>query len=600
MNGERPPEVKAKHVARKAMIYVRQSSDAQVVNNQGSTAYQRGQVRYPKAWGWASEQIEVIEDLGLSGTATAHRTGYQRLEAEVRAALIGAIFVSDLTRIGRDAAEYFKLLNLCAIHDTLIVVDGRVYDLRDSSELLTTQLVAVIGEHENRMRNDNMERGRIAKVRSGKAVTAPPVGYTRRADGSWILDPDPSVREALGALFREFVRERSLARTVASLKRLGVKLPRRWPGRPLRWIEPTIWAIQSTLHNPAYKGDYAYRRRCNDHTKGRDSKGRWRTRKASADEMMIVAGHHDAYVSPKQWHEIQATLKLNAPSRQRRNLGPGSALLQGVIRCARHRNWAMSVGYKAARADGSRRHSYHCMGNYAQGEKQCGSVPGMPLDGAVREAVLKRLSPPRIRTVKKAWEDARSDELAEERRRRTELNRMRQAADDLEYRYMSVNPAHRHVAESLEAKLDQAKKELKRREQMVGSVGSSVSIFDHKAFEELVQLCENLRSLWEADTTSNRDRKQIVRTMITHVSVENRTPEIITLRIVWADGYPDTICDARLNRYAYRLMVRLRSKDVKLEEIAQRLNEMGLRTKNGRPWRATSVFQALQRIRASN
>src|SRR5438045_3031936 len=117
----RPSEVKPIHLARAAKIYVRQSTEFQAENNRGSTAYQRGQRRYPEAWGWRPDQIEVVdEDLGLTGAAADHRRGYLRILEEMNADRVGAVFVSDPTRLGRSLKEYLGFLEECALHDVLL------------------------------------------------------------------------------------------------------------------------------------------------------------------------------------------------------------------------------------------------------------------------------------------------------------------------------------------------------------------------------------------------------------------------------------------------------------------------------------------------
>lgn len=140
-----PAEIKAHHRARVAAVYVRQSSDLQVQSNTGSTDYQRAQARFPAMWGWLAALIEVNEqDLGLSGSAAEHRLGYMNLLQRIERGEIGALFLADMTRGGRNAEDWLRLLNLCRIHDVLIVVDGKTYDVRDNSERLLVQLLGTL------------------------------------------------------------------------------------------------------------------------------------------------------------------------------------------------------------------------------------------------------------------------------------------------------------------------------------------------------------------------------------------------------------------------------------------------------------------------
>jgi DNA invertase Pin-like site-specific DNA recombinase len=402
MPTERPIEIKAHHLARTAVVYVRQSTEEQVHTHTGSTEYQRQQRRYPEAWGWQPDAIEINErDLGLSGSAGSHRPGYQRLRSAIDRGDVGAIFLADMTRGGRDAAEWLLLLERCRAHQVLIVVDGKVYDVNDNAERLLAQLQATLAEYDNVTRRDTMMRGRLTKAANGRAVSAPPAGYVRQPDGSWQKDPDPTVQAAIAAVFRTFREQRSCQRTVRTLKAHGVRLPRR-RRTGLRWVEPQIETIYWILAHPAYKGEYHYRRQTGDPRAGRDGRGRIRLRPALPDQVITTRDHHEPYVSAGEWHEIQTVLKLNGPSPTRRNLGPGSALCQGIVRCGLHREWAMVSAYKAARRDSGRSHAYYCQGDYRFGGDQCGRIPGELVDRAVVAALIDRLSPPRLEVVREA------------------------------------------------------------------------------------------------------------------------------------------------------------------------------------------------------
>ncbi|MGD0950430.1 MAG: recombinase family protein [Candidatus Binatia bacterium] len=599
MNLQRPREVKASHLARRAKVYIRQSTEIQVKENRGSTDYQRSQASYPREWGWPDEAIEVIEDdLGLSGATTVNRSGYLRMVGEVRAGLVGAIFVSDLSRLGRDAEEWFALLNLCVNHDVLIVADGKVHNFQDRGDLLLARIGAVMAEHDNLTRRETLERGRIAKASKGHTVSQPPAGYVReKKEGQWLLDPEARVRTTVQAVFAQFFKQRSLNRTVVALNRLGIQLPRRTRCGALRWIRPNTGLLQHMLKNPSYRGEYHYGRLRIDRARGRTPMGRWRIRRAAVEEVIVVRNHHDAYVTPTQWDEIQSILKLNGPSEVRRNLGPGSALLQGIVRCALHRDRAMASVYQRQRRDGGRNHSYYCQGDYWVGGPQCGRIPGLPLDRAVVQAILERLSVPRLETIREEWRRARADERTEQHRCQLELNRARQAASDLEYRYMSVDPANRLVAAGLETKLEQAQRDLKRLEKAAESGTSPMAIFDENAFAELVALCRDLSPLWHAASTLNPDRKQIIRSVVSVVKVEGRTLEKIYLRIVWADRVPDTRIEVALNRHAHQIARRLSAEGIQPAEIACQLNGMGILTKHDRPWTEQSIGQVLWRMK---
>lgn len=595
MQKEGPQEIKARHLARKAVVYVRQSTDEQVLTNTGSTDYQRDQIRFPRAWGWPEELIETIEaDLGLSGAAPSHRPGYQRLVREIECDQVGAMFLADLTRGGRDALEWFRLLSLCQAHDTLIVIDGKVYDPNNSGELLMARLLATLAEHDNLTRRETLQRGRLTKASKGVAVSAPPTGYVRDVDGTWLKDPDPNVQGAIAAIIRTFRSERSCGRTVVALKHAGVKLPRR-RRTALSWAEPTVTKLYRVLTNPAYAGIYRYRRTVVDPRAGRDAHGRLRTRRAADGETIIVRDHHEPYVSIAEWEEIQTVLKLNGPSEDRRNLGPGLALVQGIIRCGVHRFHAMTTVYKADRRDGGRFHSYYCIGDYHDGGPQCGRIAGFSVDAAVTEAILARLTPPRLEVIRAALNEARSGERSEQYRRKLERDRMRREITVLEEKFFSLEPSSVALAKDIERRLETRKRELTQLERLLDEERSPASNFDDDAMAELIDICRELRTLWEAPTTTIQDRKQIARLLIRRVVMAHRDDERFVLNIEWADGGAmQTVVTTP--RHTNRLVLEMSGEGLDTQAIADELNARGIRTLTGRQWTRNVIAKKILQL----
>lgn len=601
MDNDRKSSVKATHLSRKAVVYARQSTEEQVMVNVGSTGYQRNQVQHARDLGWPEHLIEVFDqDLGLSGLTAEHRPAYQRLLKEIAEDRIGAIFISDMTRIGREAFELFRLLDLCRRYDVLFVIDGKVCDPNDNAELLVVRFSATLAEHENTMRRENMNRGRTAKAKSGHAVSPPPAGYVRAADGSWTKDPDQLVRESVGAVFREFLKHRSCKKTVMALIALCIKLPRRRKGWDLRWTRPNVGLIYPMLRSPIYKGEYHYRRRTGDPRAGRDRRGRMRLRWASPEKVIVVPDHHEPYVGAEQWGQIQTLLKLNGPSKDRRNAGPGTALLQGIIRCGIHRNRLMTAHYKKPRSDGGRFHTYHCMGDYLVSDAdQCGLISGDPIDAAVVDALMARLAPPSLEAIRDGFDAARANLKSDEHRRKIQLHRAREQADELERRYLAVDSSNRLVAKALETKLEEAKRSIERFERDLGREVSPLALLDDRAFTELVDLCGQLRALFDAPTTTVLDRKQILRLMIDRVVLIHRDAHMFQAKIMWADGTPHIMVQgARTLSGRAQMLIRTQSDaGVDPETIAEALNKLGWRTRFGTPWCAATVARCINRMR---
>ena len=114
-------KIKPSHLSRIAIVYVRQSSAAQVEHNRESTARQYGLTQRAAALGWSSDRVTVIdEDLGLSGATAHQRSGFARMTAEVALSHVGIILGLEVSRMARNNADWYRLLDLCSMTDTLI------------------------------------------------------------------------------------------------------------------------------------------------------------------------------------------------------------------------------------------------------------------------------------------------------------------------------------------------------------------------------------------------------------------------------------------------------------------------------------------------
>ena len=595
MSTDRPSGVTAAHLAAVAAIYCRQSTERQALENTGSLEAQRGQAKWPLAWGWPAEAVHHYEDLGLSGAGIEHRPAFLALVTDIKARKVRALFASDQSRLARNAIEWFQFLELCRAQDCLLVLDGHIMHLGDAGDGFTSRIVALVDEFENEKRLAHFRRGALAKVEAGKAVSRPPTGYVAVADGQWEQHPDPAVRAAISAVFRIFLEERSCIRTVRRLRAEGLQLPRQSPGKPLRWVDAVRGGVLTILKNPVYCGDYVFRRRVVDRARGKNSWGQHRVRVARSDEQKIVRNHHPAYISRDEWVEVCAILERNAPSKIRRNLGPGSALLQGILRCATHGDRALGVDYKWPRHDGTNAHYYHCLGFYDVGGPQCGAVPGRALDVAVAAAVFRRVGPPEIGAIRAEWEQARKSDVTGHRGRALALDQAARRVDDLRARYYSVNPELRDLAEDIDIQLNAAIGVMKELKSAAAVEPELAPIFTDGAFEEIVGLVSDLPALFYAATTEHRDRKEIIRMLIDRVEYLGRTPEVVRARIIWSDGSQPSEVEGRLLRYAQRRILELTAQGLGNSAIAKALNDAGLETSRGKPWTMNTVWHVRRR-----
>jgi len=590
----RPAEIRPTHLARKAVVYIRQSSADQVEKNTGSTDYQRGLEQRARDWGWRDVTV-VDEDLGLSGSASAHRGGYLAICRQIEAGAVGLLLMADMTRGGRDAVEWLMLIRLLQTHDVLLAIDGRVEDLSNESSKLTTQLLSVIGEHENVMRCHAMRRGRDAKLDKGAAVTKPPTGYVRGEDGAWLKDPSPGVQEAIAAVFRHFATARTCRRTVDALRANRFRLPvRKRDG--LRWTAPMVQSVYRILTNPQFTGDYAVGRRESDARLGRDARGRIRHRLRDAAEIRVVENHHEPYISKAEFGDIAAILKLNGASASRRNLGGGAALCQGIIHCARHAHHLLTAIYKAPLVNGSAVHAYVCQGFYAAGGDRCGVLNGPRIDALVVAELLQRLAPPRIDVALDALKRSLADEQREASRHTLELQRARLEAQHLESRFLHVDSTSLEVLKVLEHHLETARRRVAALEGLVPpGVAARTDAADARLLAELRPLCADVAALWHAPTTTVQDRKQLIRLMIRDIVLDVLHDERVQLRILWADADEATVIGYARDAYTTRLVMEMADDGIPSKAIAARMNELGVWTVCGTAWTPHTIAAKIRR-----
>jgi DNA invertase Pin-like site-specific DNA recombinase len=253
---ETHPLVTPDHLRRRAAIYVRQSSEEQVRENTGSTAFQRSLVTTALRYGWPQSQIEIIdEDLGRSGSSSEGRTGWQRLQAMMSTREIGLVIVANVARLSRQLLD-FELFRLrAAATDTLLYADGRFVDPADSNDIFYSQLQAMFGSHENRQRVKTMSQARITKAKQGAVVSALPIGWVKGPGGSY--EKDPETKDIIQLVIDIFWEEHSLRGTVKKLAKAGVEIPSRH-GKRLYFTKPTLDRVKKILTNEAYAGTYAF------------------------------------------------------------------------------------------------------------------------------------------------------------------------------------------------------------------------------------------------------------------------------------------------------------------------------------------------------
>jgi DNA invertase Pin-like site-specific DNA recombinase len=327
--------VSTSHLRRRALIYVRQSTLAQVRNNTESTARQYGLAEEATRLGWAATDIDVIDaDLGLSGRSTEGRTGFKEIVGRVCVGEVGAIFGLEVSRLARSSADLSKLLELARLTDTLVVDADGVYDLADINDRLLLGLKGTMSEAELHILASRMDQSKRAAAARGELRLPLAAGFVHDDDGAIIIDPDQEVQAAVADLFAAFVATGSAYGVVAAFR--GRRFPRRPHGNgiELSWSPLTYDRVLKVLSNPVYAGAYVFGRRRSRRSVSAD--GTLTTRTVTlprGDWETLLFDHHPGYIT---WEQFCANADRLAANRTHTGARPpreGAALCQGIIHC---------------------------------------------------------------------------------------------------------------------------------------------------------------------------------------------------------------------------------------------------------------------------
>jgi DNA invertase Pin-like site-specific DNA recombinase len=509
---------------RTAMVYIRQSSPGQVLRNRESQELQYELVERAMSLGWRRDQVVVIdEDLGLTGSEATNRSGFQHLVAEVGLGHVGMVVGIEVSRLARRNADWYNLMDLCALTDTLIADGDGVYHPAEYNSRLVLGLKGTIAEAELHLIRSRLSAGRRHKAAKGELRLLLPVGLDYDENGAVILSPDESVRAAVAEVFSRFDALTSARQVVLSLRADGLLLPYRRPGTTrIEWREATYRPALEILVKPAYAGAYVFGRTRQD--KIVDATGRilTRLRALGRDEWQIcIQGHHPGYIDWDTYLTNQARLAANqAPRRGQTGGAPreGAALLQGLARCGRCGRM-MQVGYwGSSRAQ----INYACFrAAYATASNDaCQRVGGRRIDEAVVDAVFQALEPASLAATARALTEA---EAAHQRGLvafEAAAERAHYEAERARRQFDAVEPENRLVARGLEAAWEAALGEVARADAALDErrVRRPVSLGEDE-LSWLTRAGADLRAVFEAETTTMAERKQLLRIVVSEVMI---------------------------------------------------------------------------------
>ncbi|MFN2505343.1 MAG: recombinase family protein, partial [Acidimicrobiales bacterium] len=513
------------HLRRDAYLYVRQSSLYQVANNTESSRRQYDLRGRAVALGWAAERVIVIDvDQGQSGASAADREGFQRLVAEVSLGKAGIVLGLECSRLARNNADWHRLLQLCALSDTLICDEDGLYDPKEINDRLLLGLKGTMSEAELHFLRARLHGGLLAKARRGELAVRLPVGLVYDAAGAVTLDPDAGVRKAIAHLFATFEATGSARGVVKAFAAEGLAFPGRHDcglhAGELYWKPLGHDHVLFVLHNPRYAGAYFYGRR----RQVTDPNGRAHSIIKPREEWTVfIPGAHAGYISLERFEANQARLAANAASRgDDRRAGPpreGLALLQGLVVCGRCGR-RMTVGY-SPRCDRSLVPYYRCQQEgIASGTQPCQTVCGSGVDDAVAALALEELSPLGIEAALAVTAELADRAAEADRIRATTVERARHAAEAARRRYLAVDPTNRLVASTLEADWNQRLRELTdAQDDYERAAEKGAGSLDEATQARIRALAADIPALWADPATPMRERKRLLRLLVTDVTL---------------------------------------------------------------------------------
>ena len=530
------------HRQRQAFVYIRQSSPAQVERNTESTRRQYALATRAEALGWHRDRITIVdEDLGLSGASADKRDGFNSLAADVALGRAGLVLGLEVSRLARNNSDWYRLLDLCALTETLIADFDGIYDPAHFNDRLLLGLKGTSSEAELHTLKVRLLEGIRNKAARGEFRCTLPVGFVwGERDGEVRLHPDEEVMRAIRTVFERFAELGSMRRVWLWFRDEGLQFPVRLrSGDGIRWIPPAYSSIVQVLSNPAYAGAYAFgktrqERYLDDH--GRMQK---RLRRLPRSEWrVLLPGHHRGYIDWETFEANRARIGANRRPRPHSAGGSvreGSALLQGLAICG-NCGRPLRTYYLGRRSSPN----YHCPGKQiVEGRATyCLQIGGTQVDQAVAANVLEAVQAGGTEAALRAIERVESDHDAALEQRRLAVERAAYEATRAERAYRAVDPENRRVARGLEREWEQRLEELEReRAELVLREQARPRALSAEEREALLALGEDLARAWDAPTTTPRDRKELLRALLEEVVLDApRNEPQARIRLLWRGG----------------------------------------------------------------
>jgi DNA invertase Pin-like site-specific DNA recombinase len=535
--------IQPSHLQRRAVIYVRQSSPGQVINNQESTRLQYALKRRAVERGWHERDTVVIDtDLGISATSATDRPGFQELVAMVSLGHVGIVFAYDATRLARNCTDWYQLLDLCGLRQCLVGDQDGIYDPATPNGRLILGLKGLIAELELHTIRARLLAGTISKAERGELAIMLPTGLVRLESGQVVKDADREIQGRISLVFQTLLEKKSACKVVRHFRDQRLKIPRRDKWGDVHWKHATISAISEMVNNPAYAGAYVWGR-----TRWVKSQktGRKQQKRVPREQWRVCI--HDkfpAYIPWSDFERIEAMLKDNYAEYKRfKTRGvprEGKALLQGIAYCGEcgHK---LVVQYK---------HGTQYLCNFLKlqaGESLCQRVPADALDDQVVHWFFEALSAADINLSARlltAGDRARDRVLAA---RRQEVERLQYQARLADRQFQRSDPDNRLVTAELERRWEEALRACQDAEDHLREEEAHTSCLAIPAdlLEQLEDVGPHLPELWGQKLLTTSQQKSLLRALVDKAVLVRVAADIVRVRVVWRGGL-STTADVRV------------------------------------------------------
>lgn len=537
-------KVTAAHLKRDAFLYVRQSTLHQVLQNTESTQRQYALQQRAVALGWPMERVHVIDcDLAHSGASAVDRAGFQQLVTEVSLGRAGLVLGLEVSRLARNSADWQRLLELCALTDTLILDEDGLYDCNDFNDRLLLGLKGTLSEAELHFLRARLQGGILSKARRGELASPLPVGLVYDESRHVRLDSDQQVQQAIRLLFETFRRTGAAHATVVHFQREGLQFPRRLRTRPhkgeLIWGKLGLSRVLQVLHNPRYAGAFFFG---STRTRTWPDGEKHTQRLAMDDWLVLIPNLHVGYITWDEYQDncrrLRESAQAHGTDRRKSPAREGPALLQGLVICGvcGHR---MTVRYHERQ--GKLYPDYVCQREHIErAAPRCQHLPGQAIDAAVARLLLETMTPISLEVALAVQREIVARQEEADALRAQQVARAQYEADLAGQRYRRVDPNNRLVANTLEAEwntalrtLQDAQQEYDRHRQM------DRQLVDDEVRAQVMALTTDFPRVWNDAHTTDQDRKRLVRLLIEDVTLI-KTHEL-TLQVRFRGGATQTL-----------------------------------------------------------